>query len=216
MHHAEIDHITLACASLADGIRVIQELLGVSPQPGGKHALMGTHNYLLRLGDSAFLEIIAIDPDAPAPDKPRWFGLDQLNNSTAPFALYWVARTTDIHAAVEASPETLGPVQTVSRNALTWQMTIPADGSMCLHGIAPALIQWEADLHPAFMLPDVGCALLKLEGFHPEAARVEAMLRAIEFHGMFAVAPLPAGQRPYLRAHIQTPQGLRHLRFDAN
>ena len=37
---------------------------------------MSTHNHLMRLGNSAFLEVISIDPDAPAPARTRWFDLD--------------------------------------------------------------------------------------------------------------------------------------------
>ena len=54
--------------------------LGAAPAAGGKHVGMGTHNRLLAIGSPAFpkayLEIIAIDPDAPPPTRPRWFGLD--------------------------------------------------------------------------------------------------------------------------------------------
>jgi hypothetical protein len=42
---------------------------------------MGTHNLLVNLASAAFprayLEILAIDPDAPAPRRIRWFDLDQ-------------------------------------------------------------------------------------------------------------------------------------------
>lgn len=45
---------------------------------------MGTHNLMLRLGDSSYLEIIAINPAAPAPGRPRWFALDRLAGDGSP------------------------------------------------------------------------------------------------------------------------------------
>jgi len=60
-------------------------------------------------------------------------------------------------------------------------------------------------------MKDAGCSLIRLEGFHPRAEKVTAMLKAIGFQGDFSVSPLPAGEQPYLVAHIQTPTGLRQL-----
>ena len=57
---------------------------------------MGTHNLVLKLGDSLYLEVIARNPKAPQPGRPRWFGLDR-NRSTG--LRTWVARTDDIRAA---------------------------------------------------------------------------------------------------------------------
>jgi hypothetical protein len=66
-----VDHLVVAAATLEQGVAWCEATLGVTPGPGGRHALMGTHNRLLNLGSAAFphsyLEIIAIDPEAPAP-----------------------------------------------------------------------------------------------------------------------------------------------------
>ena len=64
---ATLDHLVVAATTLADGIEYIAEITGVTPQPGGKHAAMGTHNALVRLSARTYLEIIAIDPWGPAP-----------------------------------------------------------------------------------------------------------------------------------------------------
>ena len=63
-----IDHITVTAATLEAGARAVEQALGVRALSGGTHPRMGTHNLLLRLGDTLFLEIIAIQPEAPAPD----------------------------------------------------------------------------------------------------------------------------------------------------
>ena len=70
----EVDHLVIAADSLEQGSAWCERTLGAKPVAGGRHALMGTHNLLLQLSSTAFervyLEIIAIDPDAPAPGRP--------------------------------------------------------------------------------------------------------------------------------------------------
>lgn len=76
MTACELDHIVVAAASLKQGVDYIRERLGVEIPAGGKHALMGTHNHLMRLGGTCFLEVIAVDPQAPRPERTRWYTLD--------------------------------------------------------------------------------------------------------------------------------------------
>lgn len=40
------------------------------------HPQFGTHNRCLGMEDGIYLEVIAVDPEAPPPSRPRWFGLD--------------------------------------------------------------------------------------------------------------------------------------------
>lgn len=63
---AAVDHLVVAAAGLDAGTAWLEAHLGVPLAPGGRHAAMGTHNRLLRLGPRLYLELIAIDPDAPA------------------------------------------------------------------------------------------------------------------------------------------------------
>ena len=84
MSRSLLDHITVTTFSLEAGTAFVSKALGVSPQPGGEHPRMGTHNFLLRLGDAMFLEVIAPNPAAPAPSRPRWFGLDKLGPHSPP------------------------------------------------------------------------------------------------------------------------------------
>ena len=42
-----LDHLVVACRSLDAGRAWCEATFGVAPQPGGRHALMGTHNLLL-------------------------------------------------------------------------------------------------------------------------------------------------------------------------
>lgn len=211
MLHCLIDHITVTAPSLEAGAALVRQTLGVEPQIGGEHPRMGTHNLLLRLGESMFLEVISPNPKAPAPARPRWFALDTLRPDSAPVLSAWVVRTPDIHATASACSEVLGNIEPMSRGALDWLITIPDDGSLPLHGIAPALIEWQTKAHPAAMLVDHGLSLAKLELFHPEPERISQLLRSLGLEGPLSVSSPPDGRTARIVAHINTPQGLRLL-----
>lgn len=213
MPRSQIDHIAITAPSLEMGAEYVKQKLGVSPQAGGEHPRMGTHNRLLKLGDRCYLEVIAVNPEAPEPDRPRWFQLDRPDPFRPVRLAAWIARTDDIRAAATASPIPLGEIEAMHRGRLHWLITIPSDGSLPLQGIAPMLIQWPDAMHPAAMLPESGCALVRLKGFHPEAGKVMRTLDAIGFEGDFQVFELPPGRAPCLVAHIRTPAGLRQLSF---
>ena len=72
----ELDHLVVVARDLDEGSAFVQNLLYIPLELGGKHDAMGTHNRLLNLGGGVYLEVITPDPDAPAPDRPRWFGMD--------------------------------------------------------------------------------------------------------------------------------------------
>lgn len=208
MLSSRLDHLVITAPSLAAGLRYVREALGVPLETGGKHPAMGTHNALLKLGTRQYLEVIATDPEAPRPARPRWFELDRTTPATAPRLAGWVARTDDIEDASIATSQTLGIPSAMNRGSLDWMITIPEDGGLPFAGVAPMLIQWAPGPHPADRLPERGCSLIQFEGFHPQAGRVEALLRAIGLQDGFVVSREEA---PRLVAHIQTPGGIRLL-----
>lgn len=211
MSRCLFDHLTITAPSLEEGKTWVRDLLGVEPGPGGRHPRMATHNRLLRLGDTSFLEIIAPDPHAQPPGRPRWFALDSLGASATPVLSAWVLRTTDIQTSVAHSPEDLGQIEPMQRGELNWWITIPADGSLPLDGVAPILIEWQSTEHPAAGLPDYGCSLHSLELRHPQPDRVRALLAslsvAMDEHGLH----VRHGETPALIAQIDTPRGRRQL-----
>jgi len=206
-----IDHIVIAAPTLEAGVKCVYETLGVMPKMGGVHASMGTHNYLLSLGNSIYLEVIAINPVASKPDRPRWFGLDTLNENAKPVLLTWVARTNDIKHATQNTQTVFGNVESMSRGVLNWLITIPLDGSLPFSGVCPSLIQWLNEPHPATILPDSGCSLIGIEGYHHEADQISKTIQHIGFDGKFSVNVIQPFEDSHLIAHFQTPNGIRKL-----
>jgi len=207
MIHTRLDHLVITAATLAAGVAFVQEHLGVTPRPGGQHPRMGTHNCLLSLGPDAYLEVIAVDPGAPAPAGARWFRLDRLG-AQPPRLTTWVARTDAIERAAAAVPH-LGAVQPMERGTLRWSITLPGGGDLPFDGIAPSLIQWHTEA-PSGRLADSGCRLLGLEGRHPQADRIAELLPSLGFEDP-RVTLRGTGGAPTLVARIQTPDGIRSL-----
>lgn len=204
---ARLDHITVVAPSLETGSAYVEAALGVAPGAGRAHPGMATHNLLLALGPSVYLEVIAPDPRAAAVTRRRWFGLDHvLPGATARLAA-WVASTDDI--AGSAVPE-LGDVETMRRETHTWQMTVRADGSLPLDGAAPLLIQRASSARPAAALAQSGLEFQRLRIRHPAPARVLALFARIGLASQPAVAVIQ-GNECSLVAEIRTPCGPREL-----
>jgi hypothetical protein len=62
-----LDHLAVVAPDLAEGVAHVRDCLGLGMPEGGRHREMGTRNHLLRLGEATFLEVIAVDPEAPVP-----------------------------------------------------------------------------------------------------------------------------------------------------
>ena len=204
---ARLDHITVVAPSLEAGSAYVESALGVSPGAGRKHPGMATHNLLLALGPSVYLEVISPDPDAAPVARPRWFGLDHVLEGTPARLAAWVASTDDIAKA--AVPE-LGEVESMRREHHTWKMTVRADGSLPLDGAAPLLIQRASGVNPAAALPPRGLLLRRLQIRHPAPSQVVALFAKI---GLVSKAPVTVtkGNECRLIADIQTPSGPRQL-----
>ncbi|WP_343586545.1 VOC family protein [Herbaspirillum sp.] len=211
--HTAPDHLVVTAATLEQGMAWVEQKLGIgmAPRIGGQHVRLGTHNALMSLGPGFYLEVIAIDPSAPAPSRPRWFGLDTLAGDPPPRLAHWVARTDDIHAALQAMPLKPGIAEEMSRGALHWLITIAADGRLQCDGVLPSLIQWQSQPHPAAALPDLGCRLVKLEGRHPQAGAISAALQTIGLEDERIALRQAKTEEPVLSAAIMTPHGVRML-----
>ena len=199
-----LDHLVVAARSLDEGLAWCEASFGLRPEAGGQHRFMGTHNRIFSIASAAFprayLEIIAIDPALPAPNRPRWFDLDDAAVQRAllhgPQLVAWVARCTDIaaaHTALRAGGIDCGAVLHAERatpnGPLRWRISVRADGRRVLAGAAPALIEWGA-AHPTDALGESGVALQAMRVSGWPAALAALLPAAIERDAALAAAPV--------------------------
>jgi hypothetical protein len=192
-----------------------ESTLGLTPGPGGRHPLFGTHNRLLKIAtpvfEDAYLEIIAIDPQAAAPQRPRWFGLDdpglqQRLRRDGPQLAHVVARSPqiDMHrwGLIQVGLQPGEPVKAsrdTPQGLLAWEILVRPDGALLCAGALPTLIQWQGR-HPAQAMPDSGVTLqgLTLRGVPARAATV------LRLRGVDVREPADG---PALEAVLLTPKG---------
>ncbi|WAC73784.1 VOC family protein [Roseateles sp. SL47] len=170
----EVDHLVIAASTLEEGRLWCEQVLGVSPQPGGQHAWMGTHNLLLNISapnyPRCYLEIIAIDPSAPKPARARWFDLDQpavqAKLKEGPGLLHWVARVPNLEAALaywQGEGVDAGQPVEGSRGDMRWRLALREDGRRLRKEGLPTPIEWSGTGHPTDKLPDSGVQLQTFE-----------------------------------------------------
>ena len=201
----QIDHLVVSASRLADGVAYVEQKLGLRMLPGGKHPDMGTHNALLNLGET-YLEVIAIDPEANAPDHPRWFNLD--NFTGPPRLTNWVARTDDLDAALALAPDDIGTRRDLQRGDLRWSMVVPGNGKLPYDGAYPGLIEWHGEAHPNQRLGEPQCQLEVFQVAHPGAEQLRGDLARFE-GGLSACVAFASP--PSFHAAINTNAGLKVL-----
>jgi hypothetical protein len=221
---SKVDHLVVMAATLEAGVRWCEATLGITPGPGGEHALFGTHNRLFKIATSAhpqaYFEIIAINPHAPPATHPgkRWFDMDdealRLRCATAPQLIHFVAATPAIAPAMTSLAamgidrgRLLQASRPTPQGLLSWQISVRDDGQRLWDGTLPTLIQW-GDRHPSDTMPHSGVGLLGLTARHPD---FQGLARAHAAMGLQGVAVEPG--ETDLVASLQTPKGLVTLRM---
>ena len=207
------DHLVYAAPVLDDAVDSLAERLGIRPSAGGKHP-NGTHNALLALGNSCYLEVISPDPSQfnQEAESALAFGLDWLK---VPRLVTWAVLAPsleEVASASQAAGYDPGGIQEGGRVrpdgvALRWRTTKrpetregwPPPGD----GIVPFLIEWGEDTpHPASTSAQ-GVRLLELSLIHPRPAEVQPMLSALHIDILVTAGPAPA-----MRARLETPLGI--------
>ena len=216
---AAVDHLVVGAHTLEQGAQWCERVLGATPAAGGKHVLMGTHNRLMAIGSAAFprayLEIIAIDPAAPKPQRPYWFGLDrpalQARLRQGPKLVHAVARCDTLDAALARlaglgvdAGHALAAERANAHGVLRWRIAVRDDSQLLFGGALPTLIEWGVQ-HPSAMLPasPVGLAALSLGGL-PAAVGEALALPGVPLRETGAA----------LIAELDTPRGRVRLSSD--
>jgi catechol 2,3-dioxygenase-like lactoylglutathione lyase family enzyme len=205
------DHIAVAATSLAEGVDFVAARLGVRVPAGGRHPVMHTHNAVMRIGDGLYLEVIAIDPEAGPPERPRWFGLDDpavqaMLATRGPQLVAWLVRSTDIAATLALAETDLGTTLPMSRGDLHWRIAVRDDGRPPLGGLHPIVIEWPEGPHVSERMADAGVRLERLTLRSGTPAVLTSALAAIGADGLAEVRPARRGAAP-LEAVLRTPDG---------
>jgi hypothetical protein len=209
MTFVAVDHLIVAAATLDEGVAWCRATLGVELAGGGRHPQFGTHNRVLKIASAAYpqayLEVIAVDPEAPPPGRARWFDLDRLDLSSGPRLIHWVGRSPmlDMHRwgliTVGQPPgDPVAASRETPQGLLQWQILVPADGGLRCGGALPTLIQWQG-AHPTDAMPDSGVSLQSIT-INRVPARARDVLR---LRGVTAVDD----DGPALRVRLSTPLG---------
>lgn len=190
---ARLDHLTIVAPTLAEGGAHVRSSLGVEVPFGTRHPYMGTHNHRLQLGPAVYLEIVALDPEARPPGRPRWFGLDDQDKVRADWDAGrrlrgWVASTEAIDAVDKLSLP-------------GFEFAMAADEAL------PSLIDRHVAPPPMAAIPDLGARLRLFTLEHPDPAAVAALYQSIAESPEVVYGPTLS-----YRALIETSAGLKELR----
>src|SRR5210317_162784 len=211
MIQSTIDHIVIGAADLEKATKKVERLLKADFSSGGKHPLMATHNRLIKLQDSIYMEVISIDPSASMPQfsaqKKRWFSLDSRSTkrrlSLAPQPLCWVAAVDNIEQAVSHCGYNPGKIIEVTRDDLRWRLTVPENGKLSFDGVLPILIEWPNGKNPAERMPESNVCLQQLTLFHSNPKKIKGILSKLNISGPIDVELGP----PRIQFSFKTASG---------
>ena len=209
MTQTTIDHLVIGAAELDKATKQIQDFIKAKFLAGGKHPLMATHNRLIKLQHSLYMEIIATDPSAALSKNPirknRWFSLDsnrtQKRLSRAPQPLCWVVAVNDIEKTSMHCGYNPGGVIEMTRGNLKWKITTSENGDLPEGGVLPIFIEWPHGKHPTKTMPESNVSLEKLTLLHPHPNEIRHILSKLNINGPIRVK---LGE-PMLQFSLKTP-----------
>ena len=206
-----IDHIVIGAANLEKATKKVEGLLKTTFSTSGNHASMATHNRLLKLQNSIYMEVIAIDPSASflksCTREKRWFSLDSSKTkrrlSLAPQPLCWVVAVNNIEKTASNCGYEPGRITEMSRGDFRWKLTVPDSGELSEGGVLPVLIEWPKGKNPADVMPESNLALKQITLFHPSPAFIKHILSAMDIAGPITIK---FGE-PAIQFTLKTPNG---------
>lgn len=207
-----LDHFALAAQTLEIGQDYVRKRTGLTVPLGGVHQGMGTHNCLMATGDESYLEIIANDPNQPAPKTPRPFDLDNgaiaAKTAQEPHIQAVILRTDDAArdaTLARAAGVDLGTVVDAARGDLRWVLVLREDRSLALDGAAPALIEWPEGPHVSHAMPDEGLVLTNVTINTPHAEKLNQLFSALNVQDPRLCVARATARR--ITATYKTPEG---------
>lgn len=183
-----LDHLVLGINDLDKGMDEVRRLTGVRPKFDGRNAQFGTHSAVIGLGETAFLEIMAPDPEADAsaidPELKSRF-VDRLANFDGLTPFLWAIGTGNLEKtkwfARRAGSHTY-EIRSGSRKR-GWGRTVEwswAGVERPESRVMPLFVQWDADTQaPQERAPD-GCELKLLEINSRNFKSVQTLVAAMQ------------------------------------
>lgn len=176
-----IDHLIFATNDLQRGIEQIEDLLGLSANPGGSHQGLGVRNAIIPLGETCYLEILGPDLDQPEFEGSRIFDID---TTTQGRLVHWCVRREGLAAFIQQirskgmhldDPLPMSRL-TAQGQRLDWELAFPtAFGER--HPV-PFFIDWGNSPHPAAEHPHEA-RLSRFEIRHPDATAINETLKLL-------------------------------------
>lgn len=209
----QLDHLTVIAPTLAEGVSHVRACLDIDVPFGQRHDYMGSHNHLLQLGDSVYLEIVARDPAGRAPGRPRWFALDDQKSLKAAWDAGrrlrgWVARSDAIDAVLAGREAIFGRKVALPFVDPAFDFAIPDDGSLPLGGALPSLIDRRGKARSMTTIADLGARLTSFVLEHPEPVAVSQLYEELIID---RPPEIVSGASLRYRARVETPAGLKEL-----
>ncbi len=146
----KLDHIVIAANNLDEGTSYVENKLNIKLSDIGYHRDMGTHNRVVKISKSVYLEVISIDPNCGNLNSKRWFNLDSLKLQSqlrkSPQVTGYVIENVDIKIL-----KYYEPFFKASRGEYKWKFAMPGTNARILadqshlNGIIPSLINWESE-----------------------------------------------------------------------
>ena len=131
---------------------------------------MGTHNRVVKISKSVYLEVISIDPNCGHLNSKRWFNLDSLKLQSqlrkSPQVIGYVIENVGIKIL-----KYYEPFFKASRGDYKWKFAMPGTKATILadqthlNGIIPSLINWESEK-----------PINKMQDNHLNLERIEVLL----------------------------------------
>jgi len=183
-----LDHIVIAHPNLDQAREEFADLTGCAPAYGGPHVGGGTHNALVSLGDSVYVELISPDPDQLGSDQGDKKGglADRLSALRGSQLLAWAARSSSLDevgaainqrdAGIKASAPFAMARKQPDGTTLNWQLMNLSQHELA--GFAPFYIDWLRCPHPTTTNPVAG----QFESFvirHPDNA-LQALAEGVD------------------------------------
>lgn len=209
----KLDHLSVIAPTLDEGVSHVRACLDLDVPFGQLHGYMGTYNHLLQLGDTVYLEIVALDPDAEGPGRARWFGLDNRRAVKSDWDAGrrlrgWVARTDAIDLVLQGREGIFGRKVSLPWSDPSFDFAIPDDGALPLDGAAPSIIDRRGKPRSMAAIADLGARLRSFTLQHRDAAALSALYRELGIDRPPVVVP---GDDLRYRALIETPAGIKEL-----